>query len=333
MGDVAMTVPVIHAVATQHPDTDVTVLTRKRFVPMFDGLPTNVSVCGIDLNDFHGISGLNRLYRQLRAEAFDGVADLHDVLRTKYLRLRFRIAGTRVAVIDKGRKAKHALIGHGRDAQPLRPMFQRYADVFAQLALPVELRPLPTVDHAEPLPAPLLDVLGRPSPKQPWVGIAPFAAHAGKIYPTAQMQKVAEALAARGCQVFLFGAGNSERATLESWEQSGIVSTCGRLGGLRAEMQLMRRLKAMIAMDSANMHIAALMGVPVISVWGATHPKAGFTPWQQPSDRIVQIDDLDCRPCSIYGNRPCKWGDLRCMTRIAPSDIVDRTMRLLDEQR
>lgn len=331
MGDVALTVPVVDSLARQNADLRITVLTKHQNVPLFDWMPANVEVMGIDTAKVKGVTGLERLYQQLRKRRFDYVADLHDVLRTKYLRTRFRIGGTRVAVIDKGRKQKKALTGHGMDMAPLQPVTDRYADVLHSLGIDFTLcfdRAFdPRMENFQPVER----RIGRKPQGERWVGIAPFAAHEGKIYPLAQMQQVVATLASHGVRVFLFGAGQTERSVLESWQADGIVSTCGILGGLHNEMLLMSRLDCMVAMDSANMHIASLCGTPVVSIWGATHPKAGFTPWQQPADRILQRDDLACRPCSVYGNKACQFGDLRCMNGIAPETIVSRVERIWNE--
>lgn len=331
MGDVAMMVPLVRRLALQYPDLDITVLTRQRLTQLFVPAEPNIHLMGVDLNQYKGFGGLNRLYKQVKATPFDAVADFHDVLRTKYLRRRFRWAGVKVAVIDKGRAEKKQLLGHGLDASPLCHTVERYADVLQRLSLPVDLSaPLPPfeVPSGEKL-AGICQKL-RIHREKPWIGIAPFAAHPGKIYPLEQMHDVAKQLASLGFEVLLFGAGPHETALMESWEQPQITSVCGKLEGLHEEMQLMSRLRVMIAMDSANMHIATLTGIPVISIWGATHPKAGFTPWQQPDNLIIQDADLVCRPCSIYGKKPCKFGDLRCMTHITPQQIVERVIVIND---
>ena len=347
MGDAAMTVPVLHALATQHPELRITMLTRSRFVPMFEWLPANVQVKGIDLNNYSGIGGLTRLYRQLKSSQFDAVADLHDVLRTKYLRTCFSLAGTPVAVIDKGRKDKKALIGHSLDHKALCPMPERYANVFRSIGIELTLPGRMNLNLKQENFAPVRQVAGTKQPGQRWVGIAPFAAHPQKIYPLERMQQVVYTLADRGLRVFLFGAGKTESSILSQWEndyaahhkpasskQSGaiqpaVLNISGALGGLKNEMLLMSQLDVMLSMDSANMHIASILGTPVISIWGATHPKAGFSGYGQDSRNEQQLS-LPCRPCSIYGKKPCQFGDLRCMN-IAPETIVKATLNLLQD--
>ena len=332
MGDVAMTVPVVNALAVQHPDLRITVLTRTRFTPMFEWLPANVQTKGIDFDQYAGIMGLTRLYQQLRQGNFDAVADLHNVLRSKYLRSCFAMTGTRVAVVNKGRKERKQLIGNALNHEALMPMTERYAQVFRSLGLPIDLSQPMRFNLRHESFSPIWRLAGRKPDGEKWVGVAPFAAHPQKIYPLDQMQQVVRQLADQGCKVFLFGAGQQESAILSTWEEASptagsVINICGKMKGLKEEMLLMSLLDLMISMDSANMHIASLLGTPVLSIWGATHPKAGFTGYRQSADHVMQLD-LPCRPCSIYGKKPCAYGNLRCMN-IAPEAVVQKALNIL----
>jgi ADP-heptose:LPS heptosyltransferase len=338
MGDVAMTVPVLYALASQNPQLRITMLTRTRFVPIFDWLPANVQVKGIEFKENDGIAGLTKIYKNLRKEHYDAVADLHDVLRSKYLRTCFALSGVRVAVVKKGRKEKKELIGHGQTHQALQPMTDRYASVFRQLGLQIDLSRSMQLDLRDESFSSICKLAGSKGEGERWVGVAPFAAHAQKVYPLCRMRNVVNQLADSGCKVFLFGAGPKEAEVMASWEkdyvpatsdvaQGAVISTCGRLDGLRSEMLLMSRLRLMISMDSANMHIASIFGIPVLSIWGATHPKAGFSGFGQKPESEMQLD-LPCRPCSIYGKTPCQYGDLRCMN-IDEKAVVEKAISML----
>lgn len=327
-----MTVPVVHSLARQHRQLRITVLTKAACAPLYSFAPANVEVVGVQMSDYKGVAGLMRLSNQLRARHFDAVADLHDVLRSKFLRTPFRLSGKPVAVIEKDRRSKHALLGHGRDGEALPSTFSRYADVFRQLGLDVDIDFQRAFNPRQEDFSTVNNVVGRKQPGERWIGIAPFAAHATKVYPLAQMRQVAEGLAAEGCRVFLFGAGRSEQSELESWQSARICSVCGTGLGLRGEMLLMSRLDVIVAMDSANMHIAALAGTRVLSIWGATHPKMGFIPWGQQPDDFLQDTTLPCRPCSVYGSETCALGDMRCMAAITPRHIIDRCLQAAPPQ-
>ena len=331
MGDVAMTVPVVSALARQYPHLRITVLSRPFARTFFEGLAPNVGFMGADLKgEYRGLKGLNALYRRLVAKNFTAIADMHSILRSSYLRMRFNLGRYRVEHIDKHRRERRQLCAtHGKVLQQLPTSFQNYADVLARLGYPVDVQ---FISIFPPGGGNMSLISQRIKPKQPgerWIGIAPFAAHQGKVYPLEKMERVLELLLQRDphCHIFLFGGGAQERAVLHEWEQRHDRCTCAStlLSGLYQELVLMSHLDTMVSMDSANMHLASLTGTRVVSVWGATHPFAGFMGWNQQPDDTVQAD-LPCRPCSIYGNKPCMRGDYACLNSITPEMIANRVM-------
>ncbi len=164
---------------------------------------------------------------------------------------------------------------------------------------------------------------------QPCIGIAPFAQHRGKIYPKEQMLAVIDGLLAREPQmhIYLLG-GPDEQAELDAWAArcpERIHNTAGRQP-FADDLALMSKLDAVISMDSANMHLASLVGTRAVSIWGATHIHAGFLGFEQKSDDVIDLP-LPCRPCSIYGNKTCRFGDYRCMTGIAPERVIEQVLK------
>lgn len=330
LGDVAMTVPVVYALAMQYPDVRVTMLSQPFARPLFDGLAPNVSFMEADIKgEYRGIKGLNALYRRLTAKKFTAVADLHNVLRSNYLRMRFNLDQNHVAHVDKHRDERRMLTSRkNKVLKPIPSAFDNYAKVFAQLGYPIETNNFTTL--LTPVQASLRQLpqaIGERKDFQPWIGIAPFAAHEGKAYPLPLMEKVIEGIESRhpSCRIFLFGGGDREKNLISgiTARHQHCTSVPAVLHGLREELILMSHLDVMVSMDSANMHLASLVGVPVVSVWGATHPFAGFMGWRQSPDNAVQTT-LSCRPCSIFGNKPCFRGDYACLSGIAPADIINK---------
>ena len=324
LGDVAMTIPVIHSLATQYPQHKITVLSRAVWQPLFEGLPSNVSFVGADLTGKHkGIWGLNSLYSQLKRLHIDYVADFHHVLRSKYLCLRFRLANIPVASIRKGRTGKKKLVRrHHKVLENQKSSFRRYADVLEELGFPVLLNFSSIYGEGKGDFSEIEPVTG-PKGNQKWIGIAPFAKHRGKIYPIELEEQVVAHFAANpDVQVFLFGGGRSEQEIFDSWtaKYPSVVPMIGKLN-MRTELNLMSHLDVMLSMDSANMHLASLVNIPVVSVWGATHPYAGFMGWKQLPVNTVQLD-LSCRPCSVYGQKPCWRGDYACLREIKPEQVI-----------
>ncbi len=326
IGDVAMTVPVIYSLAKQYPHVRITMLSRPFARPFFENLAPNVGFMEADIKgEYKGVKGLNALYRRLVAKQFTAIADLHSVLRSDYLRMRFNLDRYKVAHIDKHRKGKRKLTAAKNKQLTQQPTsFQNYADVFAQLGYPIDLEfnSIFAEENSD------LNM----EKSTPWIGIAPFAAHKGKIYPVEKMELVIQYLTQSYPQarLYLFGGGKNETPIMNEWTDRypQVTNASAQLGDLSQELHLMSHLDVMVSMDSGNMHLASLVHTPVVSIWGATHPYAGFMGWNQDITHAVQID-LPCRPCSIYGNKPCMRGDYACLNNISPETIVEKIKEIL----
>ena len=325
VGDIAMTIPLLYSVCRSYPQHRFIFVSRERFGQFFINKPKNLDFIGINLNDYKGLGGLYKLYRELSAQRPDIFADLHDVLRTKILRTYFRLLGnTKVASIDKGRREKRQLTksGHG-NRQELKSTFERYRDVFTRLGLPFTPDFTSLFNDGKGCIDDLRPTIP-PKGNDRWIGIAPFARHKGKIYPTEKMEKVVALLSKqKHLKLIFFGNGPQEEKAIDQWcsNYPNTISFVGK-SNFNGELRLISHLDAMLCMDSANMHMASLAGTRAISIWGATSPLAGFLGWQQRKEDCIELQ-LECRPCSIFGNKPCKFGDYRCMD-INPRTIAER---------
>ena len=325
MGDVAMTVPVLRALVLQHPETKITVVSRPSFQTFFADIP-NVNFFGVDLNQRHkGVLGLLRLFFDLRKLDIDLVADLHNVLRSKVVRILFALSGKKVAATDKGRAEKKALTSlTNKVFASLKPMAERHVDTFQQLGFSIDITH-PKFPEKAVLSEEIISFTG--TKNQNWIGIAPFAHYESKVYPQDLMQQVIDALAEnKNNYLFLFGGGATEIQKLQQLQNKhdNVIVVAGKLA-FEAEIQLISNLDIMLSMDSGNSHIAAMFGVKVITLWGATHPYAGFKPFNQPDAFCLTADrtQYPLLPTSIYGNKKVKGYD-EVMRTILPSQVVEK---------
>lgn len=314
LGDVAMTVPVILEVLEQNPEVEIDVLTRPFTAKLYPNHP-RLRAIGVDVDKkYKGFFGLRRLSPELKSNNYNAIADLHFVLRSRLI-TRFLKKGKSVAQMDKGRDEKKALTQKENKVRgALRPMTERYADVFRNLGLNVELsHQLKTSNRREDA-----------------IGFAPFAQHQGKAWPERHARELLSILNREGQTVKLYG-GPDEVTKLEKLADGLEHVTLHKGSGIQSDIESMKSLKVMISMDSANMHLASLAGTPVISIWGATHPDAGFLGYGQNVKNAVQIqvEELACRPCSVFGNVPCHRGDWACMERLEPAKVVE-TLKSID---
>ena len=297
LGDVAILEPVLRQRARQNPDVLFFVAAPPRLEPLFRGME-NVRYVPTEKRQKP-----RELYRQLSALRPDVVADMHHVLRTIGVDWLFRLRMVPVRCIKK------------RGGRGLAT-WQRYDRVFDRCGLngtvvAQDCRSASPTDGTERV-----------------VGVAPFAQHRGKIWPLDRMEQLVAMLSTRGYRVQLFGSA-SEKTILESWAEKyeKVESLAGRFD-FEEELERIAMLDVMVSMDSANMHFASCKGVPVVSIWGATHPCRGFYGWGQKPEWAVQ-KEMGCRPCSKYGNKPCRFGDYPCLKGIEPTEVMERIERVL----
>lgn len=325
MGDVAMVVPVLRAFIAQYPYVKVTVLTRFFFSPFFKGMP-NVTVFAPDLKGKHkGVVGLYKLSKALKTLNITAIADVHNVLRTQLIAMFLK--GIKHSKIDKGRKEKKALVS-GKLFKPLKTTHQRYADVFEKIGYPISLEapvfPKPQILNKKAV------ALLRNTKQLKLVGVAPFAFYASKMYPLEQMKKVVEVLS-KSYKVVLFGGGAKEIEQLAKLAKpfDNVVNLAGKLT-LSEELVVISNLDIMLSMDSANSHIAAMLGVKVVTVWGVTHPYAGFTAFNQPEAHqlLANRTQFPLIPTSIYGNTyPENYKE--AAGSVEPNVIVEKIKHLI----
>jgi ADP-heptose:LPS heptosyltransferase len=331
MGDVALVAPIVRSFLSAFPENKLSMVSRPKFSAFFSEserfrfLPADVDKM------YSGLIGIMRLFNQLRQHKPDVVIDLHDHLRSRLLCFMFRLYGAKVVRFQKGRHEKRALTrAKDKSREQLPHTVDRYHQAFhaAGFSFPIVPAPyvVPTVETKKKVGAWLHEK--NLVHDNLWIGLAPFAAHQSKIWPIQNYREVIRmALQKLNCRFFLFGGGPIE---LEFFNQlknefpKHCVVAAGELK-LHEEIALMGHLDKMLCVDSSNMHLAALAGVPTVSIWGGTHTATGFGAYGKLTHKIleVSVDELTCRPCSVYGRETCLRGDFACLTRIKPEQVVN----------
>lgn len=338
LGDVAMTIAPLYDACLSNPSRRFILLTRKHPATLFLNPPENLVIFPVDTSQYRGFGGIRRLWRELNSKFnITAYADLHDVLRTQLLRFLFRTQGIKVSHVDKGRNKRRKLTRRVRKhLVPLKPMAERYAETLKSVGVPgsglfQSLFPSLPDENA-------FSKASSPKKKNDkWLGIAPFAAHAGKVYPPELMGHTIGLLLKGNAnlKIFVFGFGEEERSIIDDWKKKHdpggdrIVNMAEKKIGLPAELSLMAHCNLMLSMDSANMHLAGLAGCRCLSIWGATHPYCGFRPAGMSDGDMIQLD-MTCRPCSVFGNKKCHRGNYPCLRGISPERIASIILKRLE---
>lgn len=329
-----MSLPVIYSACLSHPGHRFTLVTRPSLVSLFINSPENLAVEGVEFELYKGITGKwtlwKRLYRDCKPEfyvALDWGNDLRPL--TRFARLN----RCRSAAVREPSGKKLLIRKNNKVMLPLSSVRARYRETFFRVGLPVQNRFDGLYGKNGKGDPTLFDSVTKPPlPGEKWIGIAPFAKHPGKSYPVELMEKVVDILEKElsDVKIFLFGGGEKEREILKGWSQrhpATISPAVARLG-FPAELSLLSYMDVMLTMDAANMHLASLVGVNVVTVWGATHPYGGFKGWRQKENADISLP-MPCRPCSLFGDLPCHRGDYMCLTAIKPAVIAEKVIQEL----
>jgi ADP-heptose:LPS heptosyltransferase len=237
----------------------------------------------------------------------------------------FALSGKKRATVDKGREGKKELTrSKNKIFKPLPTMFERHAKVFEELGFSLDLSN-PEFPEKANLSSDILEIIGNQNQKL--IGIAPFAQYDSKVYPIDLMTEVISKLAEnQNFKILLFGGGKKEIEILDSLSQpfENVINMAGKIK-FQQELHLISNLDVMLSMDSGNAHIAAMLGVKVVTLWGATHPYAGFLPFNQSFENALTSDrnQYPKLPTSVYGNKIVE-GYEDVMRTISSKDVIDK---------
>lgn len=330
LGNVAMTIPVLYPVCKANPDTRFIMLTKKWPASMFHDRPANLKVVDFDVKENHrGLFGLLKLAAQLyKLYDIDAVADLHNVSGTWIIDAYLRARGAKIARLDREKPKRKALVTH-KTKDPVTPIHERYRWVFRELGFET---PDNFTHLYEGREMPQSSIVPQKEPGQRWIAISPFSSHRQKAYPLELMEQVIERLSNQeNYWIFLMGGGKSEKIALRpiARKYKHVISMAEVKHRFIDEYALLAKCDLMLTMESANMHLASLVDLQAMTVWGPTSPACGYLGYNQVVEDDIQLD-MDCRPCSITGDKPCKYGDFRCLKNIKPEDIANQVIKAVE---
>ncbi len=319
LGDVTMAIHLIKALIQDNSGLEIFFLSKPVFYQLLKDLP--VRIIENDLKNKHkGLIGLYRLSREIKKYNIDSVADIHGVIRSYIIDFFMFIHGKKVRIINKERKKKKKII-KGKNVK-IKHTFERYAEVVKKLGFNID-----TLHYTPEFIYNLSPEIEAKFIKKntPNIGLAPFAAHKTKQYPLGKMEQVIKLLDDKGYNMLIFGGGQKEKEQAEKWEKkyNRVKSVISKLS-MYEEVGLIKKLDAIVTMDSGNMHLASLVQTPNIIIWGGTHPQMGFTPIKNYNPQLSIIKNLSCQPCSVFGTNHCKRRDYACLYQILPEEIVER---------
>ncbi len=333
MGDVAMLIPTLYAVAEANPEDSFTFLTQPFFSKLLLEPPKNLKVKTIETRGKQkSFFGLMSYLLELRKEEYDCVIDLHNVVRTKLARWVLRLtSGTKFVSLRKPRKERKVLLAtQAKDRKPLPQMIDLHCQTLRRsgLNVPQEIKPI-SIKEEEVQGDTFYSIKKDGGSSIKRIGIAPFASTASKTYDEEQMQELIRLLSLEeNFYLYLFGARGQEEEKLKAWAKGNDRVLC--LVGdssIEEEMKLIATLDCLLSMDSANAHLAGMLGTRVVTVWCATHPWAGFMSLGQKMSDCLVPNQEEFPFCSIFGKVKDQTIDIEAYRRSIKPELIAKHIK------
>ena len=320
MGDVILTLPVIDALRERFPGARIDYAVKREFAELVANHPGIARVWAFE--DKSGFKGLRALTRELTAQRYDLVVDLHRNLRSGYVRW---LGGAMMRRAYRKLSLPRILLTRTplnflRDAPPVS---DRYFTALEDFGIGREgRRPrLFLAAGAVASAAAARDAGGLSE----YLAVAPGARHPTKQWPAERFVEAAAGLAGPEWAAVVLGGGSDRAvaaAVSEGLRARGVrtLNLAGQLA-LSDSAAMIAGARLVLTNDSGLMHVADALDVPLVAVFGPTSRELGFFP-QGPRARVVEAD-LPCRPCTLHGQARCPKGHHRCMMEIAAAAVAD----------
>jgi ADP-heptose:LPS heptosyltransferase len=310
LGDVILTTSVLSPLKEMGFSVDF--LTFKPFGEILRNQPFVDRVLEVDRKGLKSISQIRSLAEELQNYEF-GI-DLHDVLRTKLLR---RFLPFKTYVYKKKGLLRRLMVLF----KPFKSKWLYVPELYATALKKAGIE----VENPRPILYPNLKVRKEFKKKLPenLITLSPGARWETKRYPLKKFKEIVREVKRKGFHPVVVG-GKEEESLGKELEGEGALNFCGMLT-LSESLALISLTKGVISNDSAVVHMARALKVPVVSIFGPTHPAFGFAPY--PDEGISITLNLPCSPCSLHGKTRCK--EQICFN-IPPKKVVDKLFSLLE---
>lgn len=312
IGDIVLTSPVIRCVKQQVKDVELHFLTKESHLPVVKNNPYIDKIHTIGKN-------VSPIISELKRESYDFIIDLHNSIRStstilqlvrpfnslkKYnIRKEFYVATKinllpHVHVVDRYFKVVDSLnvVNDGKGL-----------DYFLSEDDEVDFSELPEIH------------------RKGYIAFVIGGKHFTKRMPE---NKVISLCTKIDKPIILLGGRENREAgeLIKNIAGDNIFNACGKYS-LNQSAFIVKQAKQVIANDTGLMHIAAAMGVPVISVWGNTVPAFGMYPYfpegSENKSNIIEVNTLSCRPCSKLGFEKCPKEHFKCMNLIDEKEVLN----------
>ena len=336
IGDIVLASPLIRVLRKRFPLSQIDFVVRKEYAELVRNNKNLNHIYEFDAKT--GFSGLGKLKNQLRAEQYDLIIDIHNSLRSRYL--RWMLGTDDVVVVNKRIFARTMLVRLKKNFyRGVTSVADRYIESVRKFGITNDGKGLELFisDEIRAHAIAKLKKLGiRESGTM--MGFCPSAKHATKCWPQERFMELGIKLSVDAqAKILLFGGPDDKEKCLAITNAINSFNGEGSAADLSGEFSLLESAVAMeacsliVTNDSGLMHIACAMKKKVIAIFGSTVREFGFFPVGTECV-VVERNGLYCRPCSHIGRSTCPEGHFRCMKEIQVDELVASIKSLIDSK-
>lgn len=332
VGDIVLASPVIRVLRKKFPTAQIDFVTRTEYAELVR-YNQNLNYT-FEFDAETAFAGLKSLKRRLREERYDLILDLHNSLRSRYLR---SVRGAEILTIDKRMYERTMLVKFKKHLyKEVVSVADRYIEPLAKFGIENDGKGLELHIPDEVL----FGVSGKIVPLElnrfeKVLGICPFAKHFTKRWPLERFAETAiKFINTYDGKVLIFGGPNDTEANgqlvatiADATPEEYVTSLVGKFSLLESAAA-MEYCDAILTNDSGLMHVAAAMKKKIVAIFGSTVREFGFFPVADQAS-ILETDYLPCRPCSHIGLGECPEQHFRCMDVITSDQAVNSIAQLL----
>jgi heptosyltransferase II len=321
LGDAVMSVPAVRAIKYGRPDAQVTIAAPAKTAPMWKLVPEVDAIVPLPAGS---LLGAVRLLR--RQPAFDAAILFPNSLRVA---LESWLSGIPRRVGYRGHWRRWLLnqtMPEPRKPGPLQHQSNRYLrmaqDCGADIAsLENAVRFPSDADSAAPFNSARADF----DLAKARLGLCPGAEYGpAKRWLPERFAEAAAAIAAKlPVQWVLFGTARDTAIGEQIAARLG-HHYVNRIGQTTLDQLIneLRQCRLLLTNDTGTMHLAALLGIPVVAIFGSTEPRLTGP---LGNDHIILRHHVECSPCFL---RECPI-DFRCMKAVSVQEVVGAVLSLL----
>ncbi len=336
IGDIILSSPLIRCLRNKFPKSQIDFLVRNDYSDLIKYNPHINNVIEFDIRN--GFAGLKKLTQQIKYENYDVILDIHNSLRSRYI--RYFSKPKSVYVVNKRTVARFCLINFKHNLYKKEiPVAERYLETAKTLEVVNDKKGLEVfLDDSQQKKIAEMLLQTRPNDIKLIVGVAPSAKHYTKKWHAEKYIELLSRLVSEQYALVLAFGGNEDKKEID-----GIVNKVNEITGKQAainfagELSLLENAVAfdycnvIITNDTGLMHLAAARKKKIVAIFGPTVREFGFFPYGT-ENIVVENKTLNCRPCSHIGSNTCPKKHFKCMEDISSEKVYTEVKHILNIQ-